>query len=96
MKTDVLVSSTVTDLGGMSFPLNTSLLWVESLAIPDTTLAVAAATSGFISFHLTQCHRSDFSVKKKYQQVSEVIFYSPDNPNMYQVIHFKTRLDTCV
>ena len=80
-----LVSSTVTDIGGMSFALDTSLFWMESLATPNTTMAVIAATSGFISFHLTQCHRTDFNVKRKYQNVSEVLFYSPDNPNMYQV-----------
>ena len=80
-----LVSSTVTDIGGMSFALDTSLLWMQSLATPDTTMAIIAATSGLISFHLTQCHRTDFNVKRKYLNVSEVLFYSPDNPNMYQV-----------
>ena len=80
-----LVSSTVTDIGGMSFALDTSLFWMQSLAIPDTTMAIIAATSGLISFHLTQCHRTDFNVKRKYLNVSEVLFYSPDNPNMYQV-----------
>ena len=80
-----LVSSTVTDIGDMSFALDTSLFWMETLASPDTTIAVIAVTSGLISFHLTQCHRTDFNVKRKYQNVSEVIFYSPDNPIMYQV-----------
>ena len=81
-----LVSSTVTDIGGMSFALDTSLFWMQSLAIPDTTMAIIAATSGLVSFHLTQCGtRTDFNVKRMYLNVSEVVFYSPDNPNMYEV-----------
>ena len=80
-----LVSSTVTDIGGMSFALDTSLFWMQSLAIPDTTMAIIAATSGLVANHLTQCHRTDFNVKRKYLYVSEMLFYSPDNPSMYHV-----------
>ena len=72
-----LVTSKDFDLAGDSFMVDSSFLWIDSLALPDTKMAILAGVLGFASMRLSMVGvRADNSTKRLSNERLKEVFFS--------------------
>ena len=72
-----LVNSKLTDLGGMEFARDSSVLWLENLVVPDPYLAICSGLLGITAFRTSAAVRAEITYKTKYLTSAENHFFNP-------------------